>query len=579
MDLFTLKATLGLDTTDYDESVKQAKEDAEGLKTALEGVDSETTTAGKKADTVMAGASVKTIATGNLAAEVAKKALAVATNVFTTGIKYNSDMDAMQKQFSLMLGSEDMAEETIGALEKSAAKTPYELLDLTGAATQLSAYGVENEKLVDTVLRLGDMARGDVNRLSSLANVYGQVSSLGYMLGQDRLQFINAGYNPYQTISQHTGIDVGDLMKFSETGKASDEMAAVMATATQEVEQMGEAASGWSKVLAEMQESGKIGFSAIEQAIVTETSEGGRFYGQAEAASQTFEGQMSTLTDNAKKAAGGITEGFYSVMTNTILPGLNDMLSVMNGETDFQTLQLENLKTEIEQLASYQEMMEDVDPENKTGWKEFVDQQAPVIEEKYKKMMESMATDADASMTDMETGAIDSMTAISTAVTDSAATGNEAGNSAAAGMEALMGVSATTSGSMISDAYAVAAAWQYAGSQIGGASPGLAGRMAFAAGSGEPSKATGLDYVPYDEFRARLHMGEAVLNRQEAEAWRSGSGSSVDINALGDVIERAIARGMASVAVNMDGQRVGTLVTPTVSRAIAREAYNRRYGI
>ena len=35
----------------------------------------------------------------------------------------------------------------------------------------------------------------------------------------------------------------------------------------------------------------------------------------------------------------------------------------------------------------------------------------------------------------------------------------------------------------------------------------------------------GLDYVPYDEFKATLHQGEAVLTADEAKKWRNGSGS------------------------------------------------------
>jgi len=37
-----------------------------------------------------------------------------------------------------------------------------------------------------------------------------------------------------------------------------------------------------------------------------------------------------------------------------------------------------------------------------------------------------------------------------------------------------------------------------------------------------PQFATGLDYVPYDNFSASLHAGETVLNADAAEAWRSG---------------------------------------------------------
>lgn len=45
----------------------------------------------------------------------------------------------------------------------------------------------------------------------------------------------------------------------------------------------------------------------------------------------------------------------------------------------------------------------------------------------------------------------------------------------------------------------------------------------------------GLDYVPYDGYMARLHRGEAVLNRQEAEAYRNGGGGgSVNVTITGN---------------------------------------------
>ena len=36
------------------------------------------------------------------------------------------------------------------------------------------------------------------------------------------------------------------------------------------------------------------------------------------------------------------------------------------------------------------------------------------------------------------------------------------------------------------------------------------------------SHAAGLNYVPYDNYRANLHKGEAVLTASEADDWRSG---------------------------------------------------------
>lgn len=41
-----------------------------------------------------------------------------------------------------------------------------------------------------------------------------------------------------------------------------------------------------------------------------------------------------------------------------------------------------------------------------------------------------------------------------------------------------------------------------------------------------PGFKTGLDYVPYDEFPAVLHKGEAVLTAEEATAWRAGKESA-----------------------------------------------------
>lgn len=50
--------------------------------------------------------------------------------------------------------------------------------------------------------------------------------------------------------------------------------------------------------------------------------------------------------------------------------------------------------------------------------------------------------------------------------------------------------------------------------------------QSMASNASVPGFSTGLDYVPYDEFPALLHKGEAVLTAAEAAVWRAGKTSS-----------------------------------------------------
>ena len=95
-------------------------------------------------------------------------------------------------------------------------------------------------------------------------------------------------------------------------------------------------------------------------------------------------------------------------------------------------------------------------------------------------------------------------------------------------------------------------------------------------GRSAPGFATGLDYVPYNNYAARLHEGEAVLTKAEATAWRRGDGAgspAIDYDRLAG----AIASAMAGTSVQMDGQAVGVLVAPTVSRQFGRQTLAHKH--
>ena len=89
--------------------------------------------------------------------------------------------------------------------------------------------------------------------------------------------------------------------------------------------------------------------------------------------------------------------------------------------------------------------------------------------------------------------------------------------------------------------------------------------------------ATGLDYVPYDDFYARLHEGEAVLTKTEATAWRRGDNVQAASGASAGEIASAVASALDGAFVDMNAEHVGRLVLPSVSRGMARDVRSRRY--
>ena len=93
------------------------------------------------------------------------------------------------------------------------------------------------------------------------------------------------------------------------------------------------------------------------------------------------------------------------------------------------------------------------------------------------------------------------------------------------------------------------------------------------------SFATGLDYVPNDNFAANLHEGEAVLTKAEAADWRrGGSVQAIDYAAMGRAVGSAVREALEGIGLYTDdGTRIADMVTQRVSRNIAREAKNRRF--
>lgn len=88
-----------------------------------------------------------------------------------------------------------------------------------------------------------------------------------------------------------------------------------------------------------------------------------------------------------------------------------------------------------------------------------------------------------------------------------------------------------------------------------------------ATGKTEGSSRMGLDYVPHDDYIARLHEGEKVLTAQEASIYRglaNGALAGVDLDSLGGVMRDNIKPGGN---VYLDGKVVGSVISEQQGRS------------
>lgn len=241
------------------------------------------------------GLSVLTGAIGSVTAALGAGAVA--------GVKYNASIETYQTSFEVMTGSAEKAAEVIDRLKKVGAETPFELSDLADTTQLLMNYGLTADEAMDKMMMLGDISQGSADKMSRIAMAYGQMSSAGKVQLEDVKQMIEAGFNPLQEISESTGESMSSLYDRISKGTISvDEITASMERAT---------------------------------------SEGGKYYQSMEKQSQTFDGMISTLKDNAQQLLGDVVQPISDSMVSTLLPAAIDSINQMANA--FQTQGVDGL--------------------------------------------------------------------------------------------------------------------------------------------------------------------------------------------------------------------------------------------
>lgn len=214
---------------------------------------------------------------GNLVATALEKVgsavVDAGKSAISTGVDYNSQMEQYTVAFTNMLGSADKAESALAQIKQDAAKTPFDTAGLVKANQYLISTGEDAKSARNIIMALGDAVKatgGGNDELSRMAQNLQQIKNAGKATSADIKQFAYAGIDVYGILADYTGKSTEDVQKM------------------------------------------KISYDLLTNALLSASEEGGRYFGAMETQSQTLDGRILTLKDNATQLAGALTEGVAS---------------------------------------------------------------------------------------------------------------------------------------------------------------------------------------------------------------------------------------------------------------------------
>lgn len=208
--------------------------------------------------------------------------------IVSTLANVRGDFQQFEIAFETMLGSAEKAKFMINDLANLASTTPFDMKGVVSGAKQLLAYGLEAEKITDTMRRLGDVSAGLGLNLQDIAWLYGTTMTQGRLFSRDLYQFTGRGIPLTEELAKQFGVSKDKVT--------------------------------------ELVSAGKVGFPEVEKAIISMTNEGGKFGGLMEKQSKSITGQISNIQDTIEMAINDLgtqTEGI-----------MNDALSITSTVID-----------------------------------------------------------------------------------------------------------------------------------------------------------------------------------------------------------------------------------------------------
>lgn len=253
-----------------------------------------------------------------------------------------NDFGVKNKTYEVLTGSKTRGEAMSGQLLDLKQNTIMGA-SVYGNAQTMMGFGIDRREIIKDLRQIGDISMGNVDRMQALTLAFSQTHAAGRLMGQDLLQYINAGFNPLQVMSER-------WKEFGLKHKVS----------------IGQ--------LKDMMSEGQISSAAVKKAFELATSEGGRYYGMMKMIAETTQGKLQLMKGHYAAFQISVGQsmqpiaGYLFDVASSVLKVLSNTKTVSDQMTDqivkVRALQLELTSSNTSEARRVQILreMQDINP-------------------------------------------------------------------------------------------------------------------------------------------------------------------------------------------------------------------------
>lgn len=190
-EIFKLEGTIAINNSEANKSIDETTTKAEKLGSAIEGTGtSADNTSAKLGETSKFSAASTWL--GNTLYKLTEKAVELGTNLGKIGFGFNMGIESYQYQFSALLDDEEKAKQLVADLQELAKVSPLGLEGLAANAVSLLNTSTELAEVIPTLEMLGNLALGDPQHMDSVVRAFTQIISKGGLAAQEMHQLGDA---------------------------------------------------------------------------------------------------------------------------------------------------------------------------------------------------------------------------------------------------------------------------------------------------------------------------------------------------------------------------------------------------